>query len=115
MTFLVTTEDQLNKIAAPSLPLATQEYSSQYQDQLNNVLRLYFNRLDSLLGQLMASGYFPAMTNYTVATLPSAVTAGVGSRSFVTNALAPAFGSTVVGGGAVNVPVYSDGTNWKVG
>jgi hypothetical protein len=115
MTFLVTTEDQLNKIAAPSLPLATEEYSQQYQDQLNNVLRLYFNRIDSLNTQLMASVYIPAMTNYTVATLPSAVTAGAGARSFVTDATGPTFGSTVAGGGAVNVPVYSDGTDWKVG
>ena len=53
--------------------------------------------------------------NYTVATLPSAVTSGVGARSFVTDALAPGFGATVAGGGAVAVPVYSDGTNWKVG
>jgi hypothetical protein len=115
MTFLVTTENELNKIAAPSLPLATEEYSQQYQDQLNNVLRLYFNRIDSLNTQLMASVYIPAMTNYTVATLPSAVTAGAGARSFVTDASGPTFGSTVAGGGAVNVPVYSDGTNWKVG
>jgi hypothetical protein len=27
----------------------------------------------------------------------------------------PTFGATVVGGGAVFTPVYSDGTNWKVG
>ena len=51
-------------------------------------------------------------TNYTVGTLP---TSTVGARSFVTDALAPAFGSTVVGGGSVPVPVYYDGTNWKVG
>lgn len=37
----------LQKIAAPNLPLAQQEYGRQYQDQLNNVLRLYFNLLDS--------------------------------------------------------------------
>ena len=54
-------------------------------------------------------------TNYTVATLPSASTSGVGARSFVTDALAPVFGSTVAGSGAVATPVYSDGTNWKVG
>ena len=54
-------------------------------------------------------------TPQTVASLISAATAGAGARSFVTNALAPVFGNTVVGGGAVNVPVYSDGTNWKVG
>ena len=54
-------------------------------------------------------------TPQTVASLISATTAGAGARSFVTDALAPVFGNTVVGGGAVNVPVYSDGTNWKVG
>jgi hypothetical protein len=52
MTFIVTTENPLNEVAAPSLPLATTLYSQQYQDQLNNVLRLYFNRLDSLFRQL---------------------------------------------------------------
>lgn len=55
MTYIITSDYELNKIAAPNLPLATQEYSPIYQDQLNNVLRLYFNRLDSLVGQLMAS------------------------------------------------------------
>jgi hypothetical protein len=54
MTFIVTSEFELNQVAAPNLPLATTQYSQQYQDQLNNVLRLYFNRLDSILGQLMA-------------------------------------------------------------
>lgn len=44
----------LQKIAPPSLPLAQEEYGRQYQDQLNNVLRLYFNRFtqshNSLIG-----------------------------------------------------------------
>jgi hypothetical protein len=51
----------------------------------------------------------------TVAALPAAATAGAGARAFVTDALAPAFGSTVAGSGAVSVPVYSDGSNWVVG
>lgn len=54
-------------------------------------------------------------TVYTVATLPSASTLGAGARAFVSDASGPTFGATVAGGGAVNVPVYSDGTNWKVG
>jgi hypothetical protein len=54
-------------------------------------------------------------TNYTVATLPSASTSGVGAKAFVTDALAPTFGATVASGGSIAVPVYSDGTNWKVG
>jgi len=100
---------------SPNLPIAPVDYSQQYQDQLNNVLRLYFNRLDNLLAQLVVSGIIPPTTNYTVATLPSAATSGVGARSFVTDASGPTFGATVAGGGAVKVPVYSDGTNWKVG
>jgi hypothetical protein len=56
MSYVITAEKELNQIVAPNLPLATIEYSRQYQDQLNNVLRLYFNRIDSLVGQLTASG-----------------------------------------------------------
>ena len=52
MTYIVTSEFELNQVAAPNLPLATEMYSRQYQDQLNNVLRLYFNRLDAILDQL---------------------------------------------------------------
>jgi hypothetical protein len=55
MTFIVTSDFALQKIAPPALPNATPNYSSEYQDQLNNVLRLYFNRLQSILGQLMAT------------------------------------------------------------
>ena len=111
----VTSEFVLGQPVAPNLPAATEEYNRQYQDQLNNVLRLYFNRVDATLNQLRASDIIPALTNYTVATLPSASDSGAGSRSFVTDATAPVFGSAVVGGGAVTTPVYSDGTNWLVG
>lgn len=51
----------------------------------------------------------------TVATLPSAATAGRGTRAFVTDANATTFASVVAGGGANAVPVYSDGTNWRIG
>lgn len=52
---------------------------------------------------------------YTVATLPNAATVGMGARAFVSDALLPTFGNTVTGGGTVPVPVYSDGTAWRVG
>lgn len=39
----------------PNLPLATKEYESLYQDQLNNVLRLYFNQLNNLNAVLTGS------------------------------------------------------------
>ncbi len=59
-------------------------------------------------------GYFrtPATT---VASLLAAATAGAGARSFVTDATVTTFASTVAGGGGNAVPVYSDGTNWKIG
>jgi hypothetical protein len=115
MTYIITSEFELNKVAAPNLPLPPNEYDRIYFDQMLNILRLYFNRLDALTTQLMTSGVVPPLVNYTVATLPSAVTSGKGARSFVTDALGPTFGATVVTGGAIAVPVYSDGTNWKVG
>lgn len=51
----------------------------------------------------------------TVATLPAAATAGAGARAFVSDANATTFASVVAGGGANNIPVYSDGTNWRIG
>lgn len=41
--------------AAPALPVAPVIYNKGYIDQLNNVLRLYFNRLDNALRAIMDS------------------------------------------------------------
>jgi len=56
MTLIVTTDFALEKVAAPSLPLAPREWDQRYQDQFSNVLRLYFNRLDSFIANLETSG-----------------------------------------------------------
>lgn len=48
----------------------------------------------------------------TVANLPGGT---VGDTAFVTDALGPAFGAAVVGGGAVRVPVFRNATVWVVG
>lgn len=55
MTLIVTTTSELQRIAPPALPQPSEEYIRSYHDQLNNVLRLYFNRLNTLLSQLNAS------------------------------------------------------------
>ncbi len=56
-TKIVTTEVvTLSRTKAPALPVAPTEYSRQYIDQLNNVLRLYFSQLDNFVGQLSANG-----------------------------------------------------------
>lgn len=49
---------------------------------------------------------------YTVATLP---TGTAGMRAFVSDANATTFASIVAAGGANFVPVYHDGTNWRIG
>lgn len=51
----------------------------------------------------------------TVGTLPAAGTAGAGARAIVTDANATTFHSIVAAGGANVVPVFSDGTNWRIG
>jgi hypothetical protein len=39
----------------------------------------------------------------------------MGARAFVSDANATTFGTVAAGGGANAVPVYSDGTNWRIG
>jgi hypothetical protein len=54
------------RVRAPALPLQPIEYDKSQQDQFQNALRLYFNRLDEYLAALSTSGgsggsqlYFP--------------------------------------------------------
>ena len=68
------------------------------------------NTTDAGAGNLSVSGTIKTQ-GYTVATLPTGVT---GARAYVTNALAPSYGATVVGGGAITIPVFYNGTNWIV-
>jgi hypothetical protein len=53
------------------------------------------------------------LKTYTVATLPGSPVKGW--VAMVTDASATTFASTVASGGSNNVPVYYDGTNWKIG
>jgi hypothetical protein len=40
---------------APALPLPPGQYDTGYQNQYNNILRIYFNQLDNVLRQLVAA------------------------------------------------------------
>lgn len=40
--------------ASPNLPLAPKDYEERYHDQVNNVLRLYFNQLKNLMDLLVS-------------------------------------------------------------
>ncbi len=43
----------IKRFKAPALPKPTEEYDYRYFDGLLNVLRLYFNQLDTLLGLIV--------------------------------------------------------------
>ncbi|NBS71729.1 hypothetical protein EBT31_22870 [bacterium] len=61
---------------------------------------------------LDTTGSVRVVTGLTVATLPGTPTVGMIAR--VTDATAPAVGSTVAGGGAAAALVWYNGTNWTV-
>jgi hypothetical protein len=44
---------QLQQIAVPNLPLSPEQFGRPYQDQLNNILRLYFNLLNGNVNNLI--------------------------------------------------------------
>jgi hypothetical protein len=100
--------------AVPNLPLAPIEYDANYQEKLTNTLRLFFNQLNSVL-IILTNGYITNTSITTVASLPTASATNAGTRTFVSDSSVTTFGSTVAGGGTTTVPVYSNGTNWKVG
>jgi hypothetical protein len=55
MTLIVTSNYEINRVVAPRLPAAPVEYDARFIEQYSNILRLYFNQLDNILGQFMAS------------------------------------------------------------
>lgn len=80
-------------------------------DNVGNGTKLIID--DGVAGQIISVTRPFKVKNYTVATLPAANNYAY-CVVIVTDALLPAFLTAVVGGGAVKVPVYSDGTNWLV-
>ncbi len=68
----------------------------------------------SVSGSFAAGTYLKTATTV-VGSLPAAATAGAGARHMVTDANSTTFNSIVATGGANVVPVFSDGTNWRIG
>lgn len=70
--------------------------------------------LSTAFSSLTVSSYVKTSA-VAVSALPSAATAGNGARAMVSDATATTFNSTVAGGGVNIVPVFSDGTVWRIG
>ena len=70
---------------------------------------------DGLTGVFTAPALATTVYSATGTSIPSAVTSGVGARAFVSDATAATFDTAYTSGGSNKVPVYSDGTTWKIG
>lgn len=44
---------QIKSSKAPNLPVGPVQYAQRYQDQLLNILRLYFNQIDNITGTIL--------------------------------------------------------------
>lgn len=100
---------QLNPDGAIEITAAT-----PYVDFKNTDAQDYVGRIALAGTNLALTGVPTTMQNYTVGTLPSA-TGSPYMKAFVSDANATTFNSVVAGGGANKVPVFSDGTNWRIG
>lgn len=88
---------------APTDPLGISMFLTQFCQAVNNWIAGGSTGLNWLLGN-----FRPVK----VAALP---TPTLGARSFVSDATATTFASVVSGGGTNAVPVYADGTHWRIG
>ena len=87
--------------------------------RFNNGVELVANTANAVsINANVTVGIVVKSTAALYSALPSATTTGAGSRAFITDGnlvAAGNFGALVIGSGANNVPVYSDGTNWRIG
>lgn len=56
----------IKRFVAPALPKPTQEYDRTYFENLVNILRLYFNQLDNILGQIVANTTTPVPISFPI-------------------------------------------------
>lgn len=72
MSFPLFREQALITPQQPRLPVAPDQYDQRYQDQLNNILRLYFNQLQNF-SQLLASSTGGALLQFPYGAFSSGV------------------------------------------
>lgn len=115
----MTTINQLSAVTtvalSDQLPIYSQSNGDARKTSITTLMETVRNNLGDASGDSLTVTDYIKTTGVLVSNLPSASVSGAGARAFVTDATATTFASTVAGGGANNVPVYSDGTDWKIG
>jgi len=110
----MTAINQLSAVTSLSAGDQVPVYAASQGDARKFSLTTLVSFLSSAFSSLTLSSYVK-VSAVAVASLPSAATAGAGARATVTDATSTTFNASVAGGGSNIVPVFSDGTNWKVG
>lgn len=108
---------QINQLSAYENPQSGDQlpvFSTGNGDARKMSLSVLVTWLSTAFSSLTVS-QFTKVAPVTVANLPSAVTSGAGARAMVSDATSSTFHAAPVGGGAQIVPVYSDGTIWRIG
>lgn len=108
------TINQLSAVDSLSAGDQVPVYSSSQGDGRKFSLTTLVTFLSTAFTSLTVSSYVK-VSAVAVSALPSAATAGNGARATVSDATATTFNSVVAGGGSNSVPVFSDGTNWRIG
>jgi hypothetical protein len=84
-------------------------------DKSTSTVTVGGNAGGSITGANIVSANIVITGTAAFASLPSPSTAGSGARAMINNGNTTTFYSTVDGAGSNIVPVFSDGTNWRVG
>ena len=80
---------------APNLPVAPVSYAQQYQDQILNVLRLYFNQIDNFAQSI---------------NIPNS---GTTANRPIDSVQAPLFIGQFYFDTTLGIPIWYNGTVWK--
>ena len=104
----------IRNTVAPRLPTPPSDYDRSYFDNLLGILRMYFVRIDGFTQALTRPDYFE-FGQITFSVLPTASSDLKGAKSIVTDSTTNTFNAVVTGGGSYTIPVFCDGTNWRVG
>lgn len=118
----MTTINQLSAVDAVTGSDQLPIYSSANGDARKSSITVLIDYIRQNLGIASGTSFtassYAKVTAVSVSSLPAAATAGAGARATVTDAtqaLTAGIGAVVAGGGANVVPVFSDGTNWRIG
>lgn len=96
-----------NRSAAQGM-IGAANFTDADGDMMPNTYRF----LNSVFNTVLQLGGGPMIT---VDELPDDVANHIGVHAFVSDATAMTFGTIATGGGSIAVPVYCDGTNWRIG